>query len=93
MASKLKPLGDRVIVKPSTEEEVTKSGIVLPDTAEREKKEKGEGIAVGNGEKIMKLGLKVGDKVLFGKYSGDEVEVDDVEYKVLKDEDVLAVIQ
>lgn len=93
MASKLKPLGDRVIVKPSTEEEVTKSGIVLPDTAEREKKEEGEVIAVGNGEKIMKLGLKVGDKVLFGKYSGDEVEVDDVEYKVLKDEDVLAVIE
>lgn len=93
MAPKLKPLGDRVIVKPATEEEVTKSGIVLPETAEREKKEEGEIVAIGSGEKIMKLGLKVGDRVLFGKYAGDEVEIDDVEYKVLKEEDVLAVVQ
>lgn len=90
---KLRPLGDRVIVKPTTAEEVTKSGIVLPDTVEKEKKEQGEVIAVGSGEKIAKLGLTVGDTVVFGKYSGDEVEVDDIEYKVLKDEDVLAVIE
>jgi len=89
----LRPLGDRIIVKPSTTEEVTKSGIVLPDTVEKEKKEQGEVIAVGTGEKIVKLGLKIGDTVMFGKYSGDEVEVEDVEYKVLKDEDVLAVIE
>jgi chaperonin GroES len=89
----LRPLGDRIIVKASTQEEVTKSGIVLPDTVEKEKKEQGEVIAVGSGEKITKLGLKVGDVVMFGKYSGDEVEIDDVEYKVLKDEDVLAVLE
>ncbi|XOU94065.1 MAG: co-chaperone GroES [Candidatus Kerfeldbacteria bacterium] len=87
---KLQPLGDRVIVKPVTEEEVTKSGIVLPDTVEKEKKEEGEIIAIGDGEKIIKLGLKEGDKVIFGKYSGEEVTIDDVEHKVLKDEDVLA---
>ncbi len=87
---KLKPLGDRIIVRPVTEEEVTKSGIVLPDTVEKEKKEEGEIIAIGDGEKITKLGLKVGDKVIFGKYSGEEVTIDEVEHKVLKDEDVLA---
>ncbi len=87
---KLQPLGDRVIVKPVTEEEVTKSGIVLPDTVEKEKKEEGEVIAIGDGEKIIKLGLKEGDKVIFGKYSGEEVTINDVEHKVLKDEDVLA---
>lgn len=87
---KLKPLGDRIIVRPVTEEEVTKSGIVLPDTVEKEKKEEGEIIAIGDGEKITKLGLKEGDKVIFGKYSGEEVTIDDVEHKVLKDEDVLA---
>lgn len=89
----LKPLGDRIVVKPVTQEEVTKSGIVLPDTVEKEKKEQGEVISIGDGEKIKKLNLKVGDKVIFGKYAGDEVEIEDVEYKVLKDEDVLAVIE
>ncbi|MEK7570409.1 MAG: co-chaperone GroES [Patescibacteria group bacterium] len=89
----LKPLGDRIVVKPATQEEVTKSGIVLPDTVDKEKKEQGEVVAIGTGEKIMKLGLKLGDVVLFGKYSGDEVEVEDIEYKILKDEDVLAILQ
>jgi len=90
---KLKPLGDRIIVRPVTEEEVTKSGIVLPDTVEKEKKEEGEIIAIGDGEKITKLGLKEGDKVIFGKYSGEEVTIDDIEHKVLKDEDVLAKVE
>lgn len=90
---KLKPLGDRVIVKPLTQEEVTKSGIVLPDTVEKEKKEEGEVVSVGSGEKIRKFGLKTGDRVLFGKYAGEDVEVDGSEYKVLKDEDVLAVVE
>lgn len=92
----IKPIGDRILVKPMRQEEVTKSGIVLPDTAEKEKKEEGEIVAVGEGEKIKKLNLKVGDKVLFGKYAGDEVEVSEdgekVEYKFLKDEDVLGII-
>ncbi len=89
---KLTPLGDRIIVKPMTDQEVTKAGIVLPDTVEKEKKEQGEVISVGNGEKIQKLNLKAGDRVLFGKYAGEDIEVDKVEYKVLKDEDVLATI-
>ena len=90
---KLKPLGDRIVVKPVTEEEVTKSGIVLPDTIEKEKKEEGEVIAVGDGEKIKKLDLKKGDRVIFGKYSGEEVTLEDIEYKVLKEEDVLAKVE
>lgn len=100
---KVKPLGNRILVKPLTSEEVTASGIVLPESAEREKKTQGEIVAVGNGEDIQKLGLKVGDKIVFGKYAGDEIEVDEdgqkVEYKVLsvgseKDEsDVLAIIE
>ena len=93
----IKPLGDRVLVKPLISEEVTKSGIVLPDTAEKEKKEQGEIIAIGDGEKIKKLNLKVGDKVLFGKYAGDEVEMDGksgkVDYKFLKDEDILGIVE
>lgn len=90
---KLRPLGDRIVVMPKVEEEVTKSGIVLPDTVEKEKKEEGKVMAIGTGEKITKLGLKVGDTVMFGKYSGEDVTVDEVEYKVLKDEDVLAVLE
>lgn len=95
---KLKPLGDRVVVKPLTQEEVTKSGILLPDTVEKEKKEEGEVVAVGPG-RINDQGqrnapeVKVGDRVLFGKYAGEDVEVDGIEYKVLKEEDVLAVVE
>lgn len=89
----LKPLGDRIIVKAFQEEEVTKSGIVLPDTVEKEKKEEGEIISIGNGENVAKLGLKAGDRVLFGRYAGEDVTVEEVEYKVLKHEDVLAVVE
>ncbi len=90
---KLKPLGNRIVVSPLTEEETTKSGIILPDTVDKEKKAEGKVLAIGSGEKIIKLGLKVGDKVLFGKYAGEEVKVEEVEYKILSDEDVLAVIE
>ena len=90
---KLKPLGDRVVVEPLSEEETTKSGIILPDTIDKEKKAEGKIIAIGLGEKIKKLGLKEGDRVLFGKYAGEEVKVDEVEYKILSDEDVLAVVE
>ena len=99
----VKPIGNRILVAPLKEEEVTKSGIVLPTNNEKEKKARGKVIAVGSGEEISKLGLKVGDEVVFGKYAGDEVEVEEngekVEYKVLyvgheKDEsDVLAIIE
>ena len=98
----IKPLGNRVLVKQSTIEEVTKSGIVLPETADKEKKAQGKIVALGNGEEVSKSGLKVGDTVVFGKYSGDEVEMEEdgkkVEYKILniakeKDEsEVLAII-
>lgn len=99
----VKPLGNRILVEPLTPEETTASGIVLPATADKEKKAQGKILAVGNGEEITKLGLKVGDTVVFGKYSGDEVEVSEngkkIEYKVLyvgkeKDEsDVLAILE
>ncbi len=101
-ALKLTPLGDRVVVKPLGREEVTKSGIVLPSTAEKNEKSQYEIIEVGNGEEIAKLGLKTGDIVVAGKYSGDEVDMEDdkeTKYKVLfvgreKDEsDVLAVVE
>ena len=89
---KLKQLGTRVVVEPLTEEETTKSGIILPETVDKEKKAEGKVIAIGDGEKITKLGLKVGDRVLFGKYAGEEVTVEEVDYKILSDEDVLAVV-
>ena len=90
---KLKPLGNRIVVEPMAEAETTKAGIILPDTVDKEKKAEGKVIAIGDGEKIQKLGLKKGDKVLFGKYAGEEVKVDEIEYKILSDEDVLAVIE
>lgn len=89
---KLKPLGNRVVVEPFSEEQTTASGIVLPDTVDKEKKAEGKIMAIGDGEKIKALNLKEGDRVLFGKYAGEEVTVDKVDYKILTDEDVLAVI-
>ena len=83
MHMNIKPLGDRVLVKVLETEEVTKSGIVLPDSA-KEKKAEGTVVAVGNGEKVVKLGLNAGQTVMFGKYSGDDVEVERVAYKILK---------
>ena len=88
---KIKPLGDRVLVKPVKEEEVTKSGIVLPDTVDKEKKAEGEILAIGTGEKVKALGLKPGDTVIYGKYGGDEVEINGEECKILTHEDVLGV--
>ena len=95
---KLKPLGDRLIVKPLDEEETTASGIVLPDTA-KEKPHKGEVLAVGDGrwdedgEKRIPLDVKVGDVVLYSKYGGTEVKYSGEEYLVLSARDVLAVIE
>lgn len=92
----LKPLGDRVIVKPKAPEEKTKGGIILPDTAQ-EKPMEGEVIAVGNGKiddagKKVAMELKVGDKVLYGKYSGTEVKMNDEEYLIMRESDVYAII-
>jgi chaperonin GroES len=95
---KLKPLNDHVIVKPITQDEVTKSGIVLPDTVDKEKPEKGEVVAVGSG-KILDNGqtapmiVKIGDKVMFKKYSPDEVKVDGVEYLIISESDILAILE
>ena len=89
---KLQPLGDRIVVEAITTEESTKSGIILPDTVDKEKKAEGKVLAVGDGEKIMKLGIKEGDRVIFGKYAGEEGKIENKEYKVLGHEDVLAKI-
>jgi chaperonin GroES len=92
----VKPLADRILVKPLEAEEKTKGGIIIPDNA-KEKPQKGEVVAVGpgkisdNGQKIA-MELKKGDKVLYGKYSGTEVTVDGQEYLIVKESDVLAVI-
>ena len=95
---KLKPLGDRLIVKPIEEEETTASGIVLPDTA-KEKPQKGKVIAVGagrydeDGEKRIPLDVVEGDEVLYSKYGGTEIKVDGEELLVLRESDVLAKVE
>lgn len=99
----IKPLGDRVLVRPKKEEEVTASGIVLPETVDKEKKAEGEIVVLGNGPAIAELGLKVGQKIIYKKWGGEEIKIgkgkDEVEYKILyvgKDEDksdVVAVIE
>ena len=88
----IKPIGDRVLVEPVTAEEVTKSGIVLPDTIDKEKRAEGKILFIGNGEKVTKLGLSVGQKIIFGQYAGDDVKVDNKEFKIINHEDILAVI-
>lgn len=82
-----------MLVKPIKEEEITKSGIVLPDTVDKEKKAEGEIISLGNGEKLAKLNLSAGQKVLFKKWGGEEVKVEGEDYKILDHEDVMAVIE
>jgi len=86
---KIRPLGERVVVEPMKQEQKTKGGIYLPDTASKEKPQKGEVIAVGPDFK----GVEVGDKSLFAKYGGTEVKMDEKEYIVLGEDDVLAVIE
>ncbi|MBU0759137.1 MAG: co-chaperone GroES [Candidatus Omnitrophica bacterium] len=93
----IQPLGDRVLLKRLEAEEKTKGGIVLPDTA-KEKPQKGEVVAVGKGKvlesgKVEPLEVKKGDKVLFGKYAGNEVSYKEEEYLILKEEDILAILK
>lgn len=90
---KLKPLGDRVVVKPTPQEEVTKAGIILPESADKDKKAEGTIVAVGSGEKIAKLNLKEGQKVVYSQYGGSEFKIDSVEYKILNEDDLLAVLE
>ncbi len=98
---KLKPLGERVLLEPLSKEELegrTKSGIVIPDTAEKERPEQGKVIAVGEGRrtedgKLIPLSLKKGQRVLFSKYGPSEIKVDGKEYLIAKEEDILAIIE
>jgi chaperonin GroES len=93
---KVKPLADRVLIKPSETEESKKGGIIIPDTA-KEKPQRGEVMEVGPGRmtddgKKIAMEVKKGDKVLYGKYSGTEVTIDDVEYLVVRESDILAIV-
>ncbi len=95
---KLKPLGDHLIVKPTKVDKKTKSGIVLPDTVDKEKPEQGEVIAVGPGRVLdngnrLPMSVTVGEKILFKKYSPDEIKIEEEEFLVLSESDVMAVIE
>jgi len=95
---KVQPLSNNVIVKPLKVEEVTKSGIVLPETNEKERPEKGEIIACGPGKmteqgNLIKMSVKVGDKVIFKKYSPDEIKIENEDYLVLSENDIVAILE
>jgi chaperonin GroES len=94
---KIRPLQDRIIVKRIAEEEKTKGGIIIPDTA-KEKPQEGKVVAIGKGKmtdegKLIPLDVKVGDRILFGKYSGSEVKLDGEEHLIMREDDVLGVIE
>ncbi len=94
---KIRPLHDRIVVERLEEKEVKKGSIIIPDTA-KEKPQEGKVLAVGNGKvsddgKKIPLDVKAGDKILFGKYSGSEVKIDDKEYLIMREEDVLAILE
>ena len=94
---KIRPLGDRILVKRIKEEEKTKGGIIIPDTA-KEKPQQGEVVAVGPGGrdeagKLIPVDLKAGDKILFGKYSGSEVKIEGEEHLILREDDILGVLE
>ena len=88
---KIKPLADRVVVEPSASEEKSAGGIIIPDTA-KEKPQRGEIVAVGTGKKDESLEVKVGDHVLYGKYSGTEITIDGKEYLIMRESDIYAII-
>jgi len=93
---KMKPLSDRVVIKPSPPDDKVQGGIIIPDTA-KEKPQKGKVVAVGPGRisdtgEVIPMGIKVGDTVLYGKYSGTEVTVDGEDYLIVRESDILAII-
>lgn len=95
---KLKPLHDNVVLKPISAEDTTKSGIFLPETADKERPERGEVVAVGPGKRtkngeIIPVSVKIGDKVMFKKYSPDEIKIGDEEYLLVGENDILAVLE
>ena len=97
MGLNIRPLQDRILLKRVKEEEKSKGGIIIPDTA-KEKPIEGEVIAVGNGKvqedgKVRPLDIKKGDRILFGKYAGTEVKIENVEHLILREEDILGVIE
>lgn len=94
----IKPLSDHILIEPSKQEEKTKAGILLPETAEKERPEQGKVMAIGPGRKtssgkIVPLSVKVGDTVLFTKYGPNEIKVEEKEYLIAKEEDILAIIE
>ncbi len=94
---KVKPLGDRVLVQPKKESEMSKGGIIIPDTA-KEKPQEGKVIAVGTGKrdeagKLLPFNVKAGDRVLMPKYGGTEIKLDDQEYMIIREEDILGVLE
>ena len=96
MATKIRPLHDRVIVKRIEEEEKSKGGIIIPDTA-KEKPQEGRVVAVGPGKhedgKVLPLDVKVGDRILFGKYSGTEIKLNDDEHLIVREDDILGIVE
>lgn len=91
MAINVKPLADRVLVEPAAAEEKTSSGLYIPDTA-KEKPQKGKVVAVGNGKKDEPVTVKVGDTVLYGKYSGTEISVDGKDFLIMRESDIFAIV-
>jgi chaperonin GroES len=94
---KVRPLHDRILIKRIEEKETVKGGIIIPDTA-KEKPQEGEVIAVGHGKKteegkVVPLDVKVGDRILFGKYSGTEIKIDEQEYLIVREDEVLGVLE
>lgn len=91
MSAKIQPLNDRVLIQPDAAETKTASGIIIPDTA-KEKPLKGTVIAAGNGKKDEPMTVKAGDKVLYGKYSGTEIQIDGNDYLIMKESDIYAIL-
>jgi len=94
---KIRPLGDRILVKRIKEEEKTKGGIIIPDTA-KEKPQEGKVVAVGKGKKtdegkVIALDVKAGDRILFGKYSGSEIKLENEEHLILREDDILGILE
>ena len=87
----IKPLADRVVVEPAEAETKTVSGIIIPDTA-KEKPQRGKVVAVGNGTKDQAMTVKVGDEVLYGKYSGTEISIDGTNYLIMRESDIYAIV-
>lgn len=95
---RIRPLGDRVVIKPAEREEQTKGGIFLPDTATKERPQEGTVLAVGEGRRddsgrLIQMNVSVGDKVLFAKYSGTEIKIDEEDYLIMAEKDILGIIQ